>query len=78
MGSQYIAQAGPQLEVLLSQPSEYWDYRCVLPHPDAEKKNLIKDLYPEHIKNKQLNVGSGQKIQRDTSPRDMDRNKHMS
>jgi hypothetical protein len=32
-GSDYVAQAGLELTVLLLQPRKYWDYRCAPPCP---------------------------------------------
>jgi hypothetical protein len=33
MRSHYMAQARLELEILLPQPPEYWDYRCVPSYP---------------------------------------------
>jgi hypothetical protein len=40
--SYQVAQTGLELAVLLPQPPEYWDYRCVPPH----SKILRKGLFP--------------------------------
>jgi hypothetical protein len=31
-GSYCVAQAGLELEILLPQPTKYWDYRCAPTH----------------------------------------------
>jgi hypothetical protein len=35
-GSPYVAQAGLKFMILLPQPPECWDYRCVAPHPFSQ------------------------------------------
>jgi hypothetical protein len=37
----YVAQAGLEFGILLPQPPEYWDYRCVSPCPADTCKFLI-------------------------------------
>jgi hypothetical protein len=44
IGSDYIAQAGLQLVILLPLPPECWDYRRVLPCPGMEQCLRLGDL----------------------------------
>jgi hypothetical protein len=53
-GSCYVAQAGLKLEILLPQPLQCWDYRCVPPYPatwinlkhtSSEKHQYEKSAY---------------------------------
>jgi hypothetical protein len=44
--SSYVAQAEQELEILLPQPPQWWDYWCVLPHlviVDCTTGNSLED-----------------------------------
>jgi hypothetical protein len=53
-GSCYVVQASLELSILLSQPPEWWDYRCATPYP----KDVVTNLGGETFKKWGLIGGS--------------------